>query len=193
MDKIKRKTPPQTFLHYLLDEYILFRRDFVIETAASIGACEKYMRELTYRRTGWFFTPRVEVTLHEALGIRHFNIAIKQRQKRGYSQTANAEGILEYQDSETTLITGKVLMSGFSYWIAIVFLLAVLLIPIIHTNRDNQTVEWSTVGLYVVLVSAFIIILWLRMYLDRNYLLKQLQWAIYSAEMDKNLAQERAA
>lgn len=193
MDKVKRKTPPQTFFHYLLDEYVLFRRDFVIETPATIGAIEKRMRELTYQRPGWFFTPRVEVYLHEALGIRHFNIAIKQRQKRGHSQTANAEGILEYQDSETTRITGKVLMSGLSYWVAIVFLLAVMLIPIIHFNQENQTVEWTSVGAYTALLTIFVVILWLRMYLDRNYLLKQLQWAVYSAEMDKNLAQEKAA
>jgi hypothetical protein len=192
MDKIKPKTAPQTFLHYLLDEYILFRRDFVIETPATIGAIERRLRELNYQRPAWFFTPRVDVTLHEALGIRHYNIAIHQRQKRGHSKTASAEGILEYQDIETTRITGKVLMAGFSNWMAIVFLLAVLLIPIIHFNQDNRTLEWSTVALYIALLSAFFIILWARMYMDCNYLLKQLQWAVYSAERDKNLAQEKA-
>lgn len=48
MTKSKSKSPQKNILRYLLDEYVLFRREFVIETSASVQDCATRLDELSY-------------------------------------------------------------------------------------------------------------------------------------------------
>ena len=185
MDKPKHKTPPKNFFRYLLDEYILFRRDFVIETTASVEDCAKCLSDLSGTRLGWWRSGRVRVFIKEISDVRHFDIYSERPQRFGYTQSASAEGIIKQDDYGTTLVSGKVLMSGFIYWIGIIALGILLIIMIFILNTNDVQEDWSSVGIGFAFYGTFIIFNWLRMYLDRNSLLKKIQIAVSNAESRK--------
>lgn len=72
------------------------------------------------RKKGCWRSRRVRVSLKQVTGTQHFTVYAEQPQKRGYSESASAESIIESDDDGITLISGKVLMSGVGYWVAII-------------------------------------------------------------------------
>src|SRR5688500_7658936 len=110
MTKPKHKQTPKNFFRYFVDEYILFRRDFEIETIASVEHCTKSIlelsetnriQELKRRRL------RASYTTQKGLStIVSFKVIAEEFGKRDYEQSAVAEGTIE-ADGDTTLITVK--------------------------------------------------------------------------------------
>jgi hypothetical protein len=195
MTKPKQKHAPKNFLRYLLDKYILFQRDFFIETTLSVEECVKSMLALSQEEREDEFnarriTPYV-TTATESTGVVYFIVIAEQQIRSSYVQSANAEGSIESDEERTTRITGKVLMSGLAFW-GMIGLGGLLLLIFIMANSiiDMATSQWSTVSI-LILFGAFMIYSWTQMYRDRNYLVQQIQHAIQNAEREVHLSKAK--
>jgi hypothetical protein len=76
-------------------------------------------------------------------------------------------------------------MSGLTYWIRIVGLGIFLVIVMFVLDSNTIREDWSPVVIGFAFYSTFIIYNWVSMYLDRNFLLQQIQMAVHNAESNK--------
>ena len=179
MDKLKHKTPPKSFLRYLLDEYILFRRDFVIETPASVEDCVQSLKDLQNHKHGFLRSRTFNVTLSNSDDIPHFVMLVihshdsgRMGELRG-DESARAEGAISLTPDGLTVIAGTVVMSGWMYWIVITAALVFLVYSLLAGN---------VFPIYSLMALTMIIILWITMYSHSRYLLQQIEKAINNAE-----------
>jgi hypothetical protein len=192
MHKNKHKQPPKNFFRYFVDEYILFRRDFVIETSASIENCANQLRQLSHEKQGCWNSRRILVSVTNISSKRHFKISTKQPAKRIYMESASAEGSIERYIDATTFVSGTVLMSGWQYWAAIIGLGSLMVVTLVFGGaydvlRNNWVIASVYFGSFGVLISYS----WLKMYTDRNYLVQQIQHAIQNAEREAHLSKAK--
>jgi hypothetical protein len=191
----KHKQPPQNFLRYLLDKYILFQRDFHIATPANVEDCVKSMLALSQEeREDEFNARRISpyvTTAMESSGVVYFIVIAEQQIRSSYVQSANAEGCIESDEERTTRITGKVLMSVLAFW-GMIGLCGFLLLIFVVANSiiGAATSQWSTISI-LVLFGTFMIYSWIRMYRDRNYLVQQIQHAIENAGREAHLSKAK--
>jgi hypothetical protein len=185
----KPKQPPKNFFLYFVDEYILFRRDFVIDTTASVEECVHQLSQLSYEKRGCLSRQRISVYLthSDMSAIRYFVIKAEEGTKAGKNQTARVEGGIQQVGDDITFITGKVLMPPWESLklIGIFGVLLLLFGIIVRAGMLNSPLTPDTLKGWFMsgVVSLVMIYDWLSMYKDRNYLMNRVQYAISIAEM----------
>jgi hypothetical protein len=188
MTKSKHKQPPKNFFRYFVDEYILFRRDFVIETTASVEVCIYQLVELSREKDEHSNSRTTAVSIMPlSPTTSSFKIHYAEPED-SYGQGISVEGSIERDDDGMTLITGRVLLFGWGYWLWIVF---ILLLVAIHMN--NITDLRGMLGLLCIstLPLGWISFLWSRMFAVRKQLLLRIEQTIRYAEMESNLSKAK--
>jgi hypothetical protein len=185
MTKPKHKQPPKNFFRYFVDEYILFRRDFVIETPASVEDCAKALLALAETTPQDTKNRRLKASCRTARGLStsmYFKVIAEQqmRQKSIYEESSVAEGTIQ-SDGDITLIRGKVLMSGSEGW-GVIVIFGFLLLTLIVFNIIGIHKYQGEILIALVFSGLVSIFSWLQMYRDRNFLVGQIQQAIDNAE-----------
>jgi hypothetical protein len=192
MTKPKHKQPHKNFFRYFVDEYILFRRNFVIETPASVEDCANQLRQLSHEKQGCWNSRRILVSVTNISSTRHFKISTEQPARRVYMESASAEGSIERYIDTTTFVGGTVLMSGWQYWAAIIGLVSLMGVTLVFGGAyDVLRVNWIIALVYFGSFGVLIFYSWLKMYVDRNYLVEQIQHAIQNAELEAHLSKAK--
>jgi hypothetical protein len=182
MTKPKHKQPPKNFLRYFVDEYILFRRDFVIETSASIEDCAEHLHKLN-DNGHWFFGSRSiisSVSLNYVSAPRSFKICAERTTQKAIDMPfASVEGTIERGTNNTTIVVAH----------ASIPLLDIIMLTFIIFAILQLTI--SGLAWVVILYGCVVVLTRWRMYRDRNYLVQQIQHAIQNAEQEAHLSKAK--
>src|SRR5688500_11231421 len=123
--KIKEK--PKTFFRYFVDEYILFRRDFIYEPQLAPELVAEKLDKLDYEFKGSGQRERrIQAHVVKVDNQWHFEMTAEQPvssknrkntpNNSGYRPTANAKGIIYTDDDGKTLTEGTVAVNGVQFW-----------------------------------------------------------------------------
>lgn len=185
MEKTKNKQQPKTFWQYLVDEYILFRRDFLYEPQV---APEIVAEKLDYQdydnNSFWVKERRVQAHVVKVADEWHFELLAEQpvRNRRyaidyvqqRYSLSARAEGKIYSDEDGKTLLEGTVVVGGWQFWASV--LVFSLFIFFIFFQFFGSFFSWFGVIYLLAMVYA-----WFQMYQDRNHLVSLIEQAVASA------------
>jgi hypothetical protein len=184
----KQKTSSKTFFQTLVDEYILFRRDFTFLPQDSPEKLAQKLDKLDYEKKtiGGQRERRVQAHVVKVENQWHFEISaeqpVSQKNRKntpnqsGYNPTASATGIIYLDDDGKTLMEGTVFVAGFKFWAGLGFsLLVLILFTTCASLLDSSANFFFGVIPFFLVGMAF---LWFQMYQDRNHLLKLIQEAV---------------
>lgn len=183
MTKPKNKTQ-RNFFQYFVDEFILFRRDFRIESNLTTKACAKVIqqnlshKELPARSP---HKPIVKASISEKGETYKFIMWLKQRQQYNYLENASAKGVIHNTTGQQTIIEGTAQMTG---WMAWVFILLFIGIAFTIPMSVNSSSDWF-INLFVVFLGLGF---WWSMYQDRNQLITLIMDAIQLAEEEQSMS-----
>jgi hypothetical protein len=185
----KQKGQPKTFFQYLVDEYILFRRDFLFMPHDTPEILAKTLDNLDYEKKNGQRERRIQAHIVKVENQWHFEIVAEQpvNQKNrentpnqsGYNPTASATGIIYLDDDGKTLMEGTVAVAGFKFWAGLGFsVLAIILFATCASVLDSSAnVFFGVIPIFLIMMAFY----WFQMYQDRNHLLKMIQNAVESA------------
>jgi hypothetical protein len=181
MDKAKRQ--PKNFFRYLLDEFILFRRDFYFELEIEPEIVVEKLRALKYeKQTGWGIK-RISHKITENSGSWHFVTTIIEKNNRGYDYSDIAKGDI-YAQGQLTVLEGQVTIGSKGYIFLISFIgLCLALIFIRGFLMIGTKGLTAIVGLAVVVVFS-----WIWGYIDRNNVYNLIKSAVESVYGNNNEA-----
>lgn len=174
MSKLKRKAKQQNFWQNFLNEFILFRRDFVFETHLSPEEAAENLGLLVYKKQAWGRGPQIKAETIDKLSEISFEVKSEHPSKGGYSQSAKATGTIFVDNDEITIIEGSVSMGGKDYWFGVLGLMG--LMAYMYTTIGY--LYWSLFLLAI--YGGFLIFMWVQMYEDRNYLVNIIGNAVTS-------------
>jgi hypothetical protein len=130
MQKPKHKATQKNFLRYLVDEYILFRRDFLFLPQVSPEILAEKLDKLDYeKKSSQQRERRIQAHIVKAENQWHFEILAEQPvsgknrnytpNNSGYNQTASATGSIYLDDDGKTLMEGTVVVAGEKFWLGL--------------------------------------------------------------------------
>ena len=182
----KSKRQSKNFFRYFVDEYILFRRDFYFEFHVPPSTFKKRLNTLHFKeKTAWWHPARTIVPkLRKTSDTWDFELIAQKVSRRGkLNQSAKAVGRI-YQENTVYILEGQLRLGGFSYWMNMAYLIGLSLCMIWTFSQSKAVLLSGSTPILITLFCfiSFIILLWIRMYRDRNYLYKLIQEAAESTQ-----------
>jgi hypothetical protein len=182
MTKLKHKVSQKNLLQYLVDEYILFRRDFLFLPQDTPESLAEKLDKLDYENKDYGQRERrIQAHIVKVDNQWHFEITAEQPvngknrkytpNNSGYSPSATATGIIYRDDDGKTLVEGTVTVAGWKFWLGFSLgLLGIILFTACAAMIDSVWF-YGIIPFFLVAI-AF---LWFQMYQDRNHLFKLIQ------------------
>jgi hypothetical protein len=182
------KHQAKPFFQYLVDEYVLFRRDFLFIPQDTPEALAKKLDNLDYEKKNGQRERRIQAHIVKVENQWHFEISaeqpVSQKNRKntpnqsGYNPTASATGIIYLDDDGKTLMEGTLTVAGFKFWAGLgLSLLGIFLFAACLGLMGEFSEVFYGIASFFVICMAFY---WFQMYQDRNHLLKLIQETVES-------------
>jgi hypothetical protein len=176
----KRKCKQENFFFYLVDEFILFRRDFCLEVDARPELVANSLQTLPPKPWEAHKTKihtEVDILLEKSIKFRIFVGDIDKPK-------AVAVGTISPIEDGMSLIEGKATVGGLAAWALILPMIVISIVSsamrgTIPTPSPDTFLQF----VWTMIISPVVsIVLWFSMYFDRNYLLVLIQEVAELAE-----------
>jgi hypothetical protein len=158
----------KNFLSYLFDEFVLFRRDFVIETALEPQEIIERISSLENESIGCLWRRGVIVEIGKSKdGETTFRLTAKTPSRNRADSSAYIEGEIFDRADAQTRVAATAMIAGGIYWLAVIWTVFMLTVFF----RD-------ALALFGTFALAVLIFNYIQMYVNRNYLIHLLGVAL---------------